>query len=72
MGRSLKQNFNVLPRTPGRFGGQEAGCRRRESNPHEGEPRGILSPLRLPFRHSGVGGGRDLSSALLPAPGGYS
>ncbi|SRR6266496_3721141 len=29
-------------------------CRRRESNPHAREERGILSPLRLPFRHSGV------------------
>ena len=28
-------------------------CRRRESNPHTREGRGILSPLRLPFRHSG-------------------
>ena len=28
-------------------------CRRRESNPHAREERGILSPLRLPFRHSG-------------------
>ena len=28
-------------------------CRRRESNPHGREDRGILSPLRLPFRHSG-------------------
>ncbi len=29
-------------------------CRRRESNPHGLVGRGILSPLRLPFRHSGA------------------
>ena len=28
-------------------------CRRWESNPHALKERGILSPLRLPFRHSG-------------------
>ena len=31
-------------------------CRRRESNPHGLVDRGILSPLRLPFRHSGAPG----------------
>src|SRR3546814_5857124 len=31
-------------------------CRRRESNSHEGLPRRILNPLRLPFRHVGAGG----------------
>ena len=30
-------------------------CRRWESNPHARKGRGILSPLRLPFRHSGTG-----------------
>ena len=30
-------------------------CRRWESNPHARKGRGILSPLRLPFRHSGPG-----------------
>ncbi len=28
-------------------------CRRWDSNPHEGLPRRILNPLRLPFRHFG-------------------
>src|SRR6185312_4409253 len=29
-------------------------CRRWESNPHARRGRRILSPLRLPFRHSGL------------------
>lgn len=29
-------------------------CRRRDSNPHEELPPGILSPVRLPLRHSGT------------------
>ena len=33
----------------------EAWCRRRESNPHARYRRWILSPVRLPFRHSGAG-----------------
>ena len=31
----------------------ESWCRRWESNPHARKGRRILSPLRLPFRHSG-------------------
>jgi hypothetical protein len=29
-------------------------CRRRDLNPHGGEPHRILSPARLPFHHSGT------------------
>ena len=47
------------PKSPHRRPGVELArgasewCRRWESNPHAREERGILSPLRLPFRHSG-------------------
>ncbi len=34
--------------------GRVSWCRRRDSNPHGRMSRGILSPLRLPFRHSGT------------------
>src|SRR5262245_59013677 len=39
------------PRTIARS--RQISYRRRDSNPHEGLPRRILNPLRLPFRHFG-------------------
>ncbi len=36
-----------------RASSQKTQCRRRDSNSHEGLPRRILNPLRLPFRHFG-------------------
>ena len=49
---------DALFSSPTRFGNryeENAWCRRWESNPHTRVGRGILSPLRLPFRHSGRG-----------------
>jgi hypothetical protein len=39
--------FKVLPAC-------KSWCRRRDLNPHGLEAPGILSPLRIPFRHSGT------------------
>ena len=41
-------------------GDQRGWCRRWDLNPHKGVPRQILSLLRLPFRHSGMGWGWDV------------
>ncbi len=48
----------ALPQTlamtdPVASGRDESQCRRWDSNPQGDAPRGILSPLRLPFRHTG-------------------
>lgn len=54
-------NFTRWSSSRGRAGGVSTSmfgrgvhwCRERDSNPHEGLPRRILSALRLPFRHPG-------------------
>jgi hypothetical protein len=44
----------------------EQWCRAWESNPHEENPHGILSPERLPFRQPGtLAVTQNLSSSLL-------
>ncbi len=49
-----------------------AACRRWESNPHALHGRGILSPLRLPFRHSGVSGSLEATAGFEPANKGFA
>src|SRR5690606_22958121 len=60
---------------PDRVSSQKTQCRRRDSNSHEGLPRRILNPLRLPFRHFGARHlcrkERALSAPFRPCKAGY-